>query len=637
MQPTIYKLNQAIRTAKRMINDNVPGGRKCLAQALEAKYALEMGHANPPPPITPVAVPAENTILPARFYELVDELRQGQIIWTSATIPTVRNRINREFLEILLPLAKTQENTPLIKFDERQESFLTVSLTPTLDLKYCSKTQTATLHAGGKALNHMRACQILGIEHAVVGFGSTARTGQILSQLCQIGGKLPTNVHLTEIDDDLRIVTILDDEIWKAPGPKITNKQLKEIADKIRVKVKPLKEDSLFTVLNVIEDAGGPPVGKPVDVTFIGDNDEIRMKLADNFYNHIKAQDGIIDIIRSDEKGLNELNVKLNHRLMSELGITAADVASVIRTAISGTVATSIRKEGEEIDFRVMLEEKYRNNPEYIKNLTIPNRMGKLISLGSFISFDEKSSAMAIWHREGDRSIRISADVEKEKLNVNEYNQKLKAKYEPLVAEHSGFRMEFGGEERTTDESMNDFFNAFSIAILVIYIILVILFNSFTEPVIVMLAIPFGLVGVIFAFALHGETVSFMGLIGILGLSGVVVNNSLVMLKFLNKKEEDICKTGETLTLEHVADAAMLRFRPITLTTVTTVAGLIPSLYGFLGGRIDFLFPLLLALTWGLIFSTFITLFLIPCFYLVERNVGIWASKRFGKFKRCEN
>ncbi|MFH1361081.1 MAG: efflux RND transporter permease subunit [bacterium] len=411
----------------------------------------------------------------------------------------------------------------------------------------------------------------------------------------------------------------------------------KEIADKIRVKVKPLKEDSLFTVLNVIEDAGGPPVGKPVDVTFIGDNDEIRMKLADNFYNHIKAQDGIIDIIRSDEKGLNELNVKLNHRLMSELGITAADVASVIRTAISGTVATSIRKEGEEIDFRVMLEEKYRNNPEYIKNLTIPNRMGKLISLGSFISFDEKSSAMAIWHREGDRSIRISADVEKEKLNVNEYNQKLKAKYEPLVAEHSGFRMEFGGEERTTDESMNDFFNAFSIAILVIYIILVILFNSFTEPVIVMLAIPFGLVGVIFAFALHGETVSFMGLIGILGLSGVVVNNSLVMLKFLNKKEEDICKTGETLTLEHVADAAMLRFRPITLTTVTTVAGLIPSLYGFLGGRIDFLFPLLLALTWGLIFSTFITLFLIPCFYLVERNVGIWASKRFGKFKRCEN
>ncbi|MFH1361273.1 MAG: PfkB family carbohydrate kinase [bacterium] len=231
MQPTIYKLNQAIRTAKRMINDNVPGGRKCLAQALEAKYALEMGHANPPPPITPVAVPAENTILPARFYELVDELRQGQIIWTSATIPTVRNRINREFLEILLPLAKTQENTPLIKFDERQESFLTVSLTPTLDLKYCSKTQTATLHAGGKALNHMRACQILGIEHAVVGFGSTARTGQILSQLCQIGGKLPTNVHLTEIDDDLRIVTILDDEIWKAPGPKITNKQLKEIAE----------------------------------------------------------------------------------------------------------------------------------------------------------------------------------------------------------------------------------------------------------------------------------------------------------------------------------------------------------------------------------------------------------------------
>ncbi|MFC1496818.1 efflux RND transporter permease subunit, partial [Candidatus Margulisiibacteriota bacterium] len=155
--------------------------------------------------------------------------------------------------------------------------------------------------------------------------------------------------------------------------------------------------------------------------------------------------------------------------------------------------------------------------------------------------------------------------------------------------------------------------------------------NSFTEPIIVMLAIPFGLIGVVIAFAIHREPISFLGLIGILGLAGVVVNNSLVMLRFLNKKEESLCEIGEMLKIEHVADAAMLRFRPIVLTTITTVAGLLPSLYGLFGGRVDFLFPLLLALCWGLVFSSFITLFLIPTFYLIEREVGCWIGAKFLK------
>ncbi|MEE8637626.1 MAG: efflux RND transporter permease subunit, partial [Candidatus Margulisiibacteriota bacterium] len=178
-------------------------------------------------------------------------------------------------------------------------------------------------------------------------------------------------------------------------------------------------------------------------------------------------------------------------------------------------------------------------------------------------------------------------------------------------------------------ETLKNFFNAMILALIVIYLILVVLFNSFTEPLIVMLAIPFGLVGVIFAFLIHGEILSFLALIGILGLAGVVVNNSLVMLKFLNKKEEEVCKNGERLSLDHIADAAMLRFRPVVLTTITTVAGLLPSLYGLFGGRIDFLFPLLLALSWGLVFSSIITLFLIPSFYIIERNVGIWFYERF--------
>lgn len=406
-----------------------------------------------------------------------------------------------------------------------------------------------------------------------------------------------------------------------------------EIEDDLNKALKILKESQMFSDITVSPMRGGPPTGKPVNISFVGNDDKIRTQLGDDLEAFLKKTNGIYDISRNDEKGLNELNVKLNHGLMSELGITAADVAGVIRAAITGNVVTSIRKEGEEIDYRVMLREKYRNDPNYIKNLTIPNRLGKLIKLGSFIRFEEKSSPLGIYHSEGDRVLEVTAEINKDKLNSREFNKILKEKYDPLVAQHAGFRVIFGGEERTTDESLASFFNAMILALIVIYIILVVLFNSFTEPLIVMMAIPFGLAGVIFAFALHGETMGFMGLIGILGLAGVVVNNSLVMLKFLNKKEEDICANGEHLSLEHIADAAMLRFRPITLTMVTTVAGLLPALYGLFGGRVDFLFPLLLALCWGLVFSTFITLFLIPSFYIVERDVNVWFSRLASRFR----
>ncbi|MBN2058641.1 MAG: efflux RND transporter permease subunit [Candidatus Saganbacteria bacterium] len=410
---------------------------------------------------------------------------------------------------------------------------------------------------------------------------------------------------------------------------EITSFKLKK---QLEERFKTCKEKEKFIDIGVISSAGGPPTGRPIDVSFIGNDDQARTELGDALYDFLSSNTNVSDIFRNDEKGLTELNIKLDHDLMSELGINAASVAGVVRAAISGNVVTSIRKEGEDVDFRVMLGERYRNDPDFIKELTIPNRMGQLIRLGSFIRFSEQATPLAITHQDGDRVLNITADLDKKKINPGEFAQRLREKFEPVAAQYPDIRMAIGGEEQYAQESLANFFNALVLALIVIYLILVVLFNSFTEPMIVMLAIPFGLIGVILAFLIHRETMSFLGLIGILGLGGVVVNNSLVMLKFLNKKEEEICGSGEHLSLEHITEAAMLRFRPIILTTITTVAGLLPSLYGFFGGRIDFLFPLLLALSWGLIFSSFITLFLIPALYIIERDLNVWFASRFGWF-----
>ena len=439
---------------------------------------------------------------------------------------------------------------------------------------------------------------------------------------------------------DLWSVSAVTQSHWARLVVNLTPREQRKItAFEVRNILKKELKDLIgkdFTELEILTEAGGPPLGKPIDVTFISNDDSSRVLLADKFMAFISEKDGVYDITRNDEKSLEEINIKLNHDLMAELGVTAFDVAQVVRAAIDGNIVTSIRREGEEIDFRVMVSNK-ATGPQHLRNLTIPNRAGKLIKLGSVIRFEEDASPLAIWHMDGDRQVRIQAEVDKEKIDPGKFNKILRQKFEPMAGEYPDMRVKFGGLEQSTEESLAGFYNALIIAIVAIYIMLVVLFNSFTEPLIVMLAIPFGLIGVVIAFAIHFTTPNFLGLIGVLGLSGVVVNNSLVMLKFLNLRQTDECKNGEMLCVESVVDAAVKRFRPITLTTITTVAGLLPSMYGFVGGRIPELFALLLALSWGLVFGTFITLFLIPSIYLIEREFGVWFAKKFKKFNNIMN
>ena len=138
-----------------------------------------------------------------------------------------------------------------------------------------------------------------------------------------------------------------------------------QIKDMLEERFRVCKEKEKFTDIAVVSQAGGPPTGRPIDVSFIGNDDEVRTRLGDAFHDFIRKNPNVSDVFRNDEKGLKELNIKLDHELMSELGITAADVAGVVRAAISGNVVTSIRKRGEEVDFRVMLAEKYRNDPYF--------------------------------------------------------------------------------------------------------------------------------------------------------------------------------------------------------------------------------------------------------------------------------
>jgi multidrug efflux pump subunit AcrB len=365
-----------------------------------------------------------------------------------------------------------------------------------------------------------------------------------------------------------------------------------------------------FQKLNVIPYYDGPPVGKPVTVIYSTTDDELRKKFEQETMEYLKTIDGVYGIESNNVPGKVELRLKIDYTELAKLGLTAKDVARTVRAAFDGEVVTSIRREGEEIDFRVSLVDPEFLRAEDVLDVQIPNVAGHLVPLGSFANFEETTEPAVIPHHNAQRSVSVTAEIELDKVTSGKVNSMVEERFGAEAAKHAGFIMELGGEEKRTEESMRSFYFALGVALLAIYFILVLLFNSFTQPFLIMSVIPFAFVGVLITFMIHGLPLGFIALIGLLGLIGVVVNDSIVMLSTLNK----MCRDAGDFSCKCIIAAATTRLRPVILTTVTTVAGLIPTAYGILG-KLQFIEPMVLAMAWGLVFGTFVTLGLVPLLY----------------------
>jgi multidrug efflux pump subunit AcrB len=213
---------------------------------------------------------------------------------------------------------------------------------------------------------------------------------------------------------------------------------------------------------------------------------------------------------------------------------------------------------------------------------------------------------------DGKRLLTVTSNIDETVSTSRQVNLEAKQLTEGIISKYPGYSVRFSGENKDTEESMASLGRAFLVGLLIIYMILASLFRSLAQPLIVMSAIPFAVIGVIFAFLLHGQPFSFLAFLGIIGLAGVVVNDSIVLVDCANQlRIEDPSKS----TFELLMEAGSIRLRAVMLTTVTTVLGLLPTAYG-IGGKDPFLVPMALAFGWGLAFATFITLIMVPVFYL---------------------
>jgi len=208
--------------------------------------------------------------------------------------------------------------------------------------------------------------------------------------------------------------------------------------------------------------------------------------------------------------------------------------------------------------------------------------------------------------------VNVSADVDLDQANANEIMRDLRANFLPqLLADHGGLRFSVEGEQREQQRVMMGMFRAAFLALLLIYALLAIPLRSYLQPLIIMSVIPFGLVGAIGGHVLMGQSLSMMSVLGVIALSGVVVNASLVMVHYVNGR-----RTAGSPLAEAVRDAGVARFRPIVLTSLTTFAGLTPLLMErTVSAR--FLIPMAISLAFGVAFATLITLFLVPSFYVI--------------------
>ena len=361
-------------------------------------------------------------------------------------------------------------------------------------------------------------------------------------------------------------------------------RRAEEIVEVLREKTDDLRG---FTKIVYSIETGGPPVGKPISLRIVGSNDNLRKNLTDSVEVFLATIDGVKDITRNDQGGKQQVEIDIDYEKLSRVGLSVADVARNVRIAYDGEVVTSVRYGDEDVDFRVIMEEEARQEPGYVNEILIPNQRGRLIPLREISTLILGPGHTDIRHFDGERAVTVEADVDQSLITPLEVNDAV-FQYFDVDKDWPGIQLSLGGEMFETEKSMAGLLRTLILAILGIFFLLILLFNSVTQPFVVMMAIPFGITGVIIAFAFHGEPFSFVAIMGIIGLSGVVVNDSLVLVNHVNdlrreRPDEDI--------RELVAEGTADRLRAIIMTTLTTVVALLPLAYG-IGGTAIFMAPM---------------------------------------------
>ena len=373
--------------------------------------------------------------------------------------------------------------------------------------------------------------------------------------------------------------------------------------------------------LQISEVGHGPPVGSAVEVRVRGAELKVLRKIANEMKDFLRKQPGVVDIKDDFSPGKREIKIDVNQQRAWFYHLDTASIAAAVQTSFGGTKASDIRRGRDEIDIMVKLAGKYRNDPNFVGQIKIKNQKGKLVPLGAVAKVDFKRGLATVRRYERKRSITVTANVNTKITTSNKINRLLMARFANLNQRYPGYDLAFGGEAEEQQKSLSSLGAAFLVAVLVIFLILGSLFRSYSQPFVVLFSLPFGFIGVVLGHLIMNISFGLLSLLGLVALCGVVVNDALVLVDFVNNSRRR--GGGRWLSIMR---GGTLRLRPIILTSATTILGL-STLTFKTSGQAGFLAPMAISLSFGLVFATVLTLLIVPSVLAINDDLRIVFSR----------
>lgn len=342
---------------------------------------------------------------------------------------------------------------------------------------------------------------------------------------------------------------------------------------------------------------------------------EIGENLALQVNNINKVESASLDL----EEGTPEVRITLDRNAAAYYGITAYNLANGLGSALSGTTATTLKVDGKETDIILSLPDRYSESMENLKQIMVTGNSGLQVPVGQIASFNYDNSPNMINRIDQERFITLNINIEG--TDLGGVSKKIHALADSTLLPY-GYSIETGGAEAQMVDAFRQLVYALIIAILLVYLILAAQFESLLMPFVVAMSIPFAMTGSFLALFLTGSSLSLVSFLGMILLVGIVVNNSILLVEFINRNRTELTRD---LAL---VEAGKVRLRPILMTTTTTVVGMIPMALG-LGEGAETMAPMAISIIGGLITSTIVTLILIPVLYAaIDDRKSLRQKKR---------
>lgn len=362
--------------------------------------------------------------------------------------------------------------------------------------------------------------------------------------------------------------------------------------------------------------------GAPLSFRLSGDNYSALERAAEELEDHLASYAGVFDIRNSSDTGAQEIKLAIKPEAEA-LGLSMDSLGRQVRQAFYGEEAQRIQRGKDELRVMVRYPVEDRRSIADLENMRIRTPSGEEVPFESVaeVSFGKSYSSIARLNRA--RTITVSADIDPEIVEPGKIASEISDEYIPqLLSRHSGVTYGLEGSSLEEQEFVHNISIASIAALFLIYALIAIPLKSYGQPLVIMAVIPFGIVGAVIGHIIMGKAVSMFSLFGLIALAGVVVNDSLIMVDFINSAR----RAGVPI-LQAVVDSGTQRFRAIVLTSFTTAAGLMPIMLES-SVQAQYVIPMAISMSFGILFATFITLFLVPALYILARNFKLWILDR---------